>query len=210
MPERHGSLPREDLGGLVRSDWFIIPGPGKNRAARRIRAFGSRKEPVKPPTSKRFGMLGLLLAAVLPVALSSVVLAEQLTPVSPECPSTLPVEPCPLPSTGLADVVSGLQGQLVGPNPSSASQNEPADGVGFHTPTPTPSPPQVRSGTEVAPSQEGPGTHQAPAPNPAGESHPSVTGADIARALAGALISLAVGIAAVTLSRARIAAARRS
>jgi hypothetical protein len=155
-------------------------------------------------------MLGLLLAAVLPVALSSVSLAEKLIPVSLECPSTLPVEPCPLPSTGLAEVVSGIQGQLVGPNPNSASQNEPADAVGFHTPTPTPSPPQVRSGREVAPSQEAPGPHPEQAPNPAGERHFSITGTDIARALAGALISLAVGIAAVTLSRARIAAARRS
>jgi hypothetical protein len=186
-------------------------------------------------------MLGLLLAAVLPLFASSVVLAQQVSPLSPDCPEALALESCsPLStdlsevstdlsevSTDLSEVVSGIQGELVGPNAAAASENEPSgrvgneasDGVGnepsessmgSQAPAPSPSPPEVRSGREVAPSREGPGSDRPPAQNPIVEWLLSMTGLDIARALAGVVISFAIGIAAVRLSRARMGTISRS
>jgi hypothetical protein len=184
-------------------------------------------------------MLGLLLAAVLPLVASSVVLAQQLAPISPDCSDTLtldPFEPCSLLNTDPADVVSGIEGQLVGPNAAPASENEPSGSVGnepsgsvgnepsgsvgnepsessmgSQAPAPSPSPPEVRSGSEVAPSREGPLIDRPPAQNPIVEWLLStITGLDIAWALAGAVISFAVGIAAVRLSRARMGTISRS
>jgi hypothetical protein len=191
-------------------------------------------------------MLGLLLAAVLPLFASSVVLAEQLAPTSPDCSDALtldPFEPCSLLSTDLsevstdpAEVVSGIQGEVVSPSSAAPSENEPSDGVGnepsgsvgnepsgsvgnepsesstdLGQESETPPPPEVRSGREVAPSREGPLIDRPPAQNPIVEWLLStITGLDIARALAAAVISFALGIAAVRLSRARMGTISRS
>lgn len=189
-------------------------------------------------TPIRAGMLGVLLAAVLPLVASSVVLAQQLAPISPDCSEALaldPFEPCSLLSTDLsevstdpAEVVSGIQGELVSPNSAAASENEPSDSVGneasgsagnepsessmgSQAPAPSPSPPEVRSGSEVAPSRVGPLIDRPPAQNPIVEWLLStITGLDIARALAAAVISFALGIAAVRRSRARMGTISRS
>jgi hypothetical protein len=181
------------------------------------------------------------LAAVLPLAASSGVLAQQLAPISPDCSDALtldPFEPCSLlnsdpvnsdpVNSDPAEVVSGIQGQLVGPNAAPASENEPSDSVGneasgsvgnepsessigSQAPAPSPSPPEVRSGSEVAPSRVGPLIDRPPAQNPIVEWLLStITGLDIARALAAAVISFALGIAAVRLSRARMGTISRS
>jgi hypothetical protein len=194
---------------------------------------------VKAATPIRAGMLGVLLAAVLPLTASSVVLAQQLAPVSPECPEALsldPFEPCSLLNADPAEAVSGIQGELV-PNAAAASGNEasgivgnePSDSVGNEASgsvgnepsessmdlgqeSETPPPPEVRSEREVARERAPlPPSFFEPAQNPIVEWLLStITGLDIARAVAAAVISFAVGIAAVRLSRARMGTISRS
>jgi hypothetical protein len=218
----------ESWRGLVRFSSFLAHSLEKIG----LHPLKVERGPVKAATPIRAGMLGVLLAAVLPLAASSVVLAEQLVPISPECLEALaldPFEPCSLLNAHPAEVVSSIQGELVSPNSAAASENEPSDSVGneasgsvgnepsessmgSQAPAPSPSPPEVLSEREVARERAPlPPSFFEPAQNPIVEWLLStITGLDIARAVAAAVISFAVGIAAVRLSRARMGTISRS